>query len=283
MTWLHVPCEIRAETNVTSRHDFLAWTWADQPCYRGSFTPWLPLAADSLTMFDARCCWRHVKTWRWKWRILDLLKAMPCLRLSLVLRKNDALRIGRKDFVELVFMISLDIVFCNAVVDAGETLRRLNISFSVRRAVALPDVIILARFFPFHYHKLLVECNDNISPYSSSVFSSARFFFHHVNLWWIPSLLKCVRFECWASISSCISHFRPICVSDQVWSHKYTCAVFHPVFECIQDFSSVIWDTCSVLQGYRVGIVVFTKLHNINFELRRNLSDHMKRCSFNFS
>ena len=109
------------QTDVTSRHDFLAWTWADQPCYSGSFTPWLPLAADWLTMFDAPCCWRHVKTWRWKWRILDLLKAMPCLRWSLVLRKNDALRIGRKDFVEPVFTISL---FCFRFLQRSSRCRR---------------------------------------------------------------------------------------------------------------------------------------------------------------
>ena len=58
------------------------------------------------------------------------------------------LRIGRKDFVELIFMISLDIVFCNAAVEEGETLRRLYISFNVRSA-ALLDVTILARFFVF--------------------------------------------------------------------------------------------------------------------------------------
>ena len=43
----------------------------------------------------------------------------------LVLRRNYALRIGRKDFVEPVFMISLNIVFCNAALMAGESLRRL--------------------------------------------------------------------------------------------------------------------------------------------------------------
>ena len=155
---------------------------------RRNFAPWFPcldlswpaqllwllhsLAASRGWLSDH--VWRPLlltTRWRWKWIILDLLKAMPCLRWSLVLRKNDALRIGRKDFVEPVFMISLDVVFCDAVVvDAGETLRRLKISFSVRSATALPDVIILARLFPFRYHKLLVECNDNISPYSSSVF-----------------------------------------------------------------------------------------------------------------
>ena len=45
-----------------------------------------------------------------------------------------------------VFMISLDIVFCNAVVEEGETLSRLYIFVNVRSAIALPDVAILARF-----------------------------------------------------------------------------------------------------------------------------------------
>ena len=46
--------EIRVETNVTSRHDFLAWTWPDLTCSAtGSFAPWLPLAADCLSIFDA--------------------------------------------------------------------------------------------------------------------------------------------------------------------------------------------------------------------------------------
>ena len=135
----------------------------------------------------------------------------------------------------------------------------MKIYFSVRSATALPDVIILARFFPFRYHKLLVECNDNISPYSSSIFPAHAscfivWIYDEFLLFWSVCVLNLEHLFHIAFHSVFLSIY--LCV----WSRKYTWAVFHSVFEYIQDVIGVIWETCSVSQRYRVGIVTFTKL-----------------------
>ena len=62
-------------------------------------------------------------TWQWRWNILDR-SAMPRPRSSLVPRKwrwRDALRSGEIKFVQIVSMISLDMVFSRVVKEAGET------------------------------------------------------------------------------------------------------------------------------------------------------------------